>query len=74
MNDDEPQIEVRKIPPDWGIYLKSEQKFVPNPWSKQFWNRTSQGRLFKQDRAQADRYARAAGHKDALSSSFENAK
>ena len=45
-----------------------------NPWSRQHWNLTGQAKIFKRDQAEANRLARAAGHRDALSSRFENAK
>jgi hypothetical protein len=45
-----------------------------NPWSKQHWNLTRQGQIYRQDQAEANRLARAAGHKDALSARRENAK
>ncbi len=34
-----------------------------NPWSKQHWNLTEQGRLFRTDRAKAEKLAKAEGHK-----------
>ena len=37
-----------------------------NPWSKQHWILTGQVKIFKRDRAEANRLAQAAGHKDAL--------
>ena len=46
----------------------------PNPWSRQYWNLTEQGQTFKRDKDKADRLARAAGHKDALSARIANAK
>jgi hypothetical protein len=45
-----------------------------NPWSKQHWNLTGQAKIFKRDQAEADRLARAAGHKDARSARVKNAK
>ncbi len=45
-----------------------------NPFSKQGWNLTGQAKIFKRDQAEANRLAQAAGHKDALSARFENAK
>jgi len=45
-----------------------------NPWSKQHWNLTHQGQIYKRDHAQATRLAHAAGHKDPISARFENAK
>ena len=46
---------------------KHEANAAPmNPWSKQHWNLTGQVKIFKRDRAEANRLAQAAGHKDAL--------
>jgi len=45
-----------------------------NPWSKQYWHLTSQARIILLDRAEADRLARAAGHKDWLSARVKNAR
>jgi hypothetical protein len=45
-----------------------------NPWSKQHWNLTGQAQIFKRDQDEANRLARAAGHKDALSARIANAK
>ena len=45
-----------------------------NPWSKQHWNLTDQGQIYKRDRDKAMRMTQAAGHKDALSARFESAK
>ena len=45
-----------------------------NPWSKQHWNLTGQARIFKRDQAEADRLAQAAGHIDAATSRFRNAR
>ena len=45
-----------------------------NPWSKRNWNLTAQVKILKRDRAEADRLARAAGHKDALSARLKTAK
>jgi hypothetical protein len=38
-----------------------------NPWSRQHWNVTRQGQIYRQDKAAADRLAQAAGHTDAFS-------
>jgi len=46
----------------------------PNPWSRQGWNLTGQAKIFKRDRAEANRLAQAAGHRDALSARVGNAK
>jgi hypothetical protein len=45
-----------------------------NPWSKQHWNATQQGQVFKVDQAKADRLAKAAGHKSAIGARVEDAK
>jgi hypothetical protein len=45
-----------------------------NPWSKQNWNLTRQVKILKSDQAEADRLARAALHKDAISARIANAK
>ena len=45
-----------------------------NPWSKQHWNLTGQAKIFKRDQAEANRLAQAAGHKDARSARFKNAR
>jgi hypothetical protein len=45
-----------------------------NPWSKQHWNLTGQAKIIKRDRAEADRLARAAGHRDAATSRLKNAR
>jgi len=45
-----------------------------NPWSRQHWNMTRQGQIYRQDQAEADRLAQAAGHKDALSARVKNAR
>ena len=47
---------------------------APNPWLKQNWNLTGQARIFKRDQAEADRLAQAAGHIDAATSRFRNAR
>jgi hypothetical protein len=47
---------------------------APNPWSKQHWNLTNQAKIFKRDQVEANRLARAAGHKDARSARVANAK
>jgi hypothetical protein len=44
-----------------------------NPWTKQFWHLTNQARIMLRDRGQADRLARAAGHRDALTARIKNA-
>jgi hypothetical protein len=45
-----------------------------NPWSKQHWNLTHQGQIYKRDPDKAMRLAQAAGHKDARSARFKNAR
>lgn len=45
-----------------------------NPFSKISWNMTAQGQLKRSDAAKADRLAKVAGHKDAVSARKENAK
>jgi hypothetical protein len=47
---------------------------APNPWSRQHWNLTQQGHIYKLDRDKAMRMAQAAGHEDVLTARFENAK
>jgi hypothetical protein len=43
-------------------------------FSKQNWNLTRQAQIYKLDQAEANRMAQAAGHRDALSARFANAK
>jgi hypothetical protein len=45
-----------------------------NPWLKQHWNLTHQVQICKRDQAEANRLARAAGHKDATSARLKNAR
>jgi multidrug efflux pump subunit AcrA (membrane-fusion protein) len=45
-----------------------------NPWTKAGWNMTQQGAIYAADAARADRLAKAAGHKQAISASKVNAK
>ena len=45
-----------------------------NPWTRQHWNLTGQAKIFKRDPAEANRLAQAAGHKDAPSARFKNAR
>jgi hypothetical protein len=45
-----------------------------NPWTKQFWHLTNQARIILRDQAEADRLARAAGHKDWLSARVRNVR
>jgi hypothetical protein len=53
---------------------RHNQPSGPNPFSKADWNMTDQGAIMKKDRAQADRLAKAAGHKDAASAKLPAAK
>lgn len=46
----------------------------PNPFGKAHWNMTAQGKLMAADAAKADRLAKAAGHKDAVSAKQADAK
>ena len=57
-----------------GFVAANVNDAATNPWSKQHWNLTRQGQIFKQDHTQATRLAQAAGHKDPISARFENAK
>jgi hypothetical protein len=45
-----------------------------NPWTKQFWHLTNQARIMLRDRAEADRLARAAGHRNAMAARFHTAR
>jgi hypothetical protein len=45
-----------------------------NPWSREHWHLTRQVKILKRDRAEANRLAQAAGHRDALSAPVGNAK
>ena len=47
---------------------------APNPWSRHDWNLTNQGRIYKRDKAEADRLAQAAGHQNALAARFDTAR
>jgi hypothetical protein len=67
---DATEIAVRG--PGWPSTAKKND--APNPWSKQHWNLTNQVRIYKRDQAEADRLARAAGHKDALTARIANAR
>jgi hypothetical protein len=46
---------------------------APNPWDREH-NLTHQGQIYRRDQAEANRLARAAGHKDARTARFANAK
>jgi hypothetical protein len=70
-NDGATEIYVRG--PGWPGTVNVDDAPV-NPWSKQHWNLTRQGQIYRQDKAEADRLARAAGHRDALSARIANAK
>ena len=64
--------EIYVTGPNWPGKTKIE---VPeNPWSRQHWNLTRQGRIYREDKAQANRLAQAAGHKDARTARFKTAK
>ena len=61
--------------PSWPSATTANVGDAPaNPWSKQYWNLTRQGQIYRQDQAGANRLAQAAGHKDALCALRENAK
>ena len=63
--------EVYVTGPSWpGTTVNDE----PNPWSKQHWNLTRQGQIYRQDKPKAMRMAQAAGHKDPISARLVNAK
>jgi len=67
--------EIYVTGPSWPSAAATNVNETPmNPWSKQHWNLTRQGQIYKRDRDKAMRMAQAAGHKDALSARFENAK
>jgi len=59
--------------PSWPSAAKVNVNDV-NPWSKQHWNLTHQGQIYKQDQAKAKQLAQAAGHSDPIGARFENAK
>lgn len=61
-------VETYVTGPSWPRTAAVDVNDTPmNPWSKQHWNLTRQGQIYKQDQAKAMRLAQAAGHKDALS-------
>jgi hypothetical protein len=67
--------EIYVTGPSWPSAATVNVNDAPaNPWSKQHWNLTRQGQIYRQDQAKANRLAQAAGHKDALSACRENAK
>jgi hypothetical protein len=66
--------EVYITGPSWPSFVAANVNDATNPWSKQHWNLTHQGQIYKQDHAQAMRLAQAAGHKDPIGARFENAK
>jgi hypothetical protein len=67
--------EVYITGPAWPRTVTSNGNDAPlNPWSKQDWNLTGQAKILKRDRAEANRLAQAAGHRDALSARLTNAK
>jgi hypothetical protein len=45
-----------------------------NPFSREGWNLTGQAKIFNRDQAEADRLARAGGHRDAATSRLKNAR
>jgi hypothetical protein len=65
---------VYVTPPEWGAVASAHEMAPENPWSKQHWNVTRQGLVFKQDETKAHRLARAAGHKTAVGARLEHAK
>ena len=61
--------------PSWPSAARVNVGDAPaNPWSKQHWNLTRQGQIYRRDQAEANRLAQASGHRDALSARFENAR
>jgi len=66
-------VEVYIRGPGWPS-AATENDAPMNPWSKEHWNLTEQGRIYKHDPAQGLRMAQAAGHRDVLTSRRENAK
>jgi hypothetical protein len=66
--------EVYITGPSWPRTATVNENDAPNPWSTQHWNLTRQVQIYKRDRAEADRLAQAAGHKNALSARVGNAK
>jgi len=60
--------------PSWPQTTVNVSDAPVNPWAKASWNLTEQGRIYRRDRAEADRLAQAAGHKNALSARVGNAK
>ena len=67
--------EIYVTGPSWPSAARVNVGDAPaNPWSNQHWNLTRQGQIYRQDQAEANRLAQAAGYKDALSARFESAK
>jgi hypothetical protein len=67
--------EVYITGPSWPSTAGGNVNDAPmNPWSKQHWNLTRQGEIYKRDQAKAMRLARVAGHSDPISAHFENAE
>jgi hypothetical protein len=70
---DATEIAVRG--PGWPSTATDNVNDAPaNPWTRRSWNLTGQAKIFKRDPAEANRLARAAGHKDARSARRQNAK
>jgi hypothetical protein len=63
--------EIYVTGPDWPGTTKTE---VHENWSRQHWNLTRQGQIYRKDKAEADRLAKAAGHNDGMSARLKNAK
>jgi len=67
--------EIYVTGPSWPSTAAADVNETPvNPWSKQHWNLTRQGQIYKQDHAKALRLAQAAGHKDPIGARFEHAQ
>jgi hypothetical protein len=49
-------------------------QFTNNPWAKSSWNMTQQAQVFSKDPGKADRWAKAAGHPQALGAKQADAK
>jgi hypothetical protein len=71
----ESATEVYVTGPSWPSTAGVSVSDAPmNPWSKQHWNLTRQGEIYRQDQAKAMRLARVAGHNHPISARFENAE
>ena len=66
--------EIYVTGPSWPSATVNVNDAPSNPWSKQHWNLTRQGQIYRQNQAEANRLAQAAGHKDALSARVKNAR